>query len=126
MPTWATTGKVALRPKGYLLTEAAYVVSIPDGRDTVELIETQSVELNILRSHVVSQDVLIYAISQEADSLKAAHLAERNAWESELKKIEKKNERLKSPWAIGFFGGYDTLHREFSVGVGFCFSVIRF
>lgn len=122
----AATGKIELQPKGYCLTNEAYVVPVADGRDTVEMLESQAAEIGALRSYVSSQDRMIAAISSDFAALEGAQAQERAAWQRSVEKLQRSNKKLRSPWLLGFFGGYDALHREFSVGVGICFSVVRF
>lgn len=97
-----------------------------DGRDTVEMLESQAAEIGALRSYVSSQDRMIAAISSDIATLEGVQAQERAAWQRSVEKLQLSNKKLQSPWSIGFFGGYDALHREFSVGVGICFSVIKF
>ena len=124
--SWASTGNIKLRPAGFRLNEAAYVVPVADGRDTVELIESQAAEIEILDAYIVSQDAELEKLDIDIVRLKDSISAERSAWASRNQELTRENKRLQSPWSIGFFGGYDALHREFSVGVGICFSVIKF
>lgn len=99
---------------------------VADGRDTVELIESQAAEIEILDAYIVSQDAELEKLDIDIVRLKDSISAERSAWASRNQELTRENKRLQSPWSIGFFGGYDALHREFSVGVGICFSVIKF
>lgn len=120
------TAAVELRPTGYRLTEPAYVVPVRDGRDTVELIETQAAELAALREYLSAQNTSLEQIAEEFEALKAAVTEERAAWQSETERLTKQNRRLSSPWTVGLFGGYDPFRDEVVCGVGVVYSVIRF
>ena len=122
----AATEKIELRPKGYCLMNEAYVVPLADGRDTVELIETQASELNTLRSYVSSQDAALEAVSTDISALEAAQAKERAAWQSSAYKLQRSLKKQKSPWALGIFAGYDAVHSNASIGVGLVYSFWRF
>ena len=124
--SWGGTGRVELRPAGYELTEPAYVVPVRDGRDTVELIETQAAELSALREYLAAQNAGLEQIVDEFETLEAAVAEERAAWEKEAEKLSRQNRRLSSPWAVGLFGGYDPFRDEAVCGVGVTYSVVRF
>ena len=124
--SWGDTGKVELRPAGYKLTAPAYVVPVRDGRDTVELIETQAAELSALREYLAAQNASLERVAAEFETLEIAVTDERKAWQSEVEKLAQRNERLSSPWSIGFFGGYDPFRDEAVCGVGVTYAVIRF
>ena len=124
--SWGDTGKVELRQTGYKLTAPAYVVPVSDGRDTVELIETQAAELSALREYLAAQNASLERVAGEFETLEAAVAEERQAWHDEAEKLAQRNERLSSPWAIGFFGGYDPFRDEAVCGVGVTYSVVRF
>ena len=124
--SWGGTGKVELRPAGYKLTAPAYVVPVCDGRDTVELIETQAAELSALREYLAAQNASLEQIAREFGALEAAVKKERKAWQGEAEKLTRRNKRLASPWSIGFFGGYDPFRDEAVCGVGVTYAVIRF
>lgn len=120
------TESIKLRPEGYELTEPAYVVPVCDGRDTVELIETQAAELTALREYLSAQNANLEQIAEELDTLESAVADERAAWQKEAERFTKQNRRLSSPWAVGLFGGYDPFREEAVCGVGVVYSVIRF
>ena len=124
--SWGGTGSIELRPAGYKLTEPAYVVPVRDGRDTVELIETQAAELTALREYLAAQNASLEQIAGEFSALEAAISGERKAWQREAEKLTQRNESLSSPWSIGFFGGYDPFRDEAVCGVGVTYAVIRF
>lgn len=124
--SWGGTGRVELRPAGYELTAPAYVVPVRDGRDTVELIETQAAELSALREYLAAQNASLEQIAGEFETLETAVTEERQARQREAEKLAQRNERLSSPWSIGFFGGCDPFRDEAVCGVGVVYSVIRF
>ena len=123
---WGGTGNIELRPAGYKLIAPAYVVPVRDGRDTVELIETQAAELSALREYLAAQNASLEQIADEFETLKAAVAEERAAWQKEAEKLSRQNRRLSSPWAVGLFGGYDPFRGEAVCGVGVTYAVIRF
>ena len=120
------TAAVELRPTGYSLTEPAYVVPVRDGRDTVELIETQAAELAALREYLSAQNASLEQIAGEFETLEAAVADERAAWQKEAEKLANQNRRLSSPWGVGLFGGYDPFRDEAVCGVGVTYAIIRF
>ena len=120
------TGNIELRPTGYKLTAPAYVVLVRDGRDTVELIETQAAELSALREYLAAQNANLEQIADEFETLKAAVAEERAAWQKEAEKLSRQNRRLSSPWTVGLFGGYDPFRDEAVCGIGVTYSVVRF
>ena len=124
--SWGGTGRVELRPAGYELTAPAYVVPVRDGRDTVELIETQAAELSALREYLAAQNASLERVAAEFETLEAAVAEERAAWQKEAEKLSRQNRRLSSPWAVGLFGGYDPFRKEAVCGVGVTYAVIRF
>ena len=123
---WGDTGKIELRPKGYSLIGEAYVVPLQDGRDTVEMMESQAAEIGALRAHAASQDAALEAVSADIVALEAAIVRERAAWHGSVEEIQRSNKKLRSPWSIGAFAGYDAIHREACVGVGLVYSFWRF
>ena len=120
------TAAVELRPTGYSLTAPAYVVPVRDGRDTVELIETQAAELSALREYLAAQHASLERVAAEFETLETAVTEERQAWHDEAEKLAQRNKRLASPWSIGFFGGYDPFRDEAVCGVGVTYAIIRF
>lgn len=120
------TGNIELRQTGYELTAPAYVVPVRDGRDTVELIETQAAELAALREYLAAQNASLEQVAEEFEALEATVAEERAAWQDEAAKLTKRNERLASPWAVGLFGGYDPFREEAVCGFGITYSVVRF
>ncbi len=90
---WGGTGRIELKQKGYELSEAAYVVPIADGRDTVELIETQAAELAALREYLVAQNAGLEQAAEEFEVLEAAVAEERAAWNRKAERLAKRNKR---------------------------------
>lgn len=99
---------------------------LQDGRDTVELIETQAAEIEALRRYVSSRDRMVDAISADIAALEGSVARERAAWQKNVEKLQRQNKKLRSPWAVGAFAGYDAIHREACVGVGLVYSFWRF
>ena len=99
---------------------------VRDGRDTVELIETQAAELSALREYLAAQNANLERVAAEFETLETAVTDERKAWQREAEKLARRNEHLASPWAIGFFGGYDPFRAEAVCGVGVTYAIIRF
>lgn len=124
--SWGDTGHIELRQTGYKLDAPAYVVPIRDGRDTVEMIETQAAELAALREYLAAQNASLEQIAEDFEALEAAVAEERTAWNSETERLAKQNKRLASPWTIGLFGGYDPFREEAVCGVGITYSLVRF
>ena len=122
----AATEKIELRPKGYCLTNEAYVVPLADGRDTVELIETQAAELSALHTYISSQDAALEVVSADVSVLEAAQAKERAAWQHSVDKLQRSLKKHKSPWSVGVFAGYDAAHSNASIGVGLVYSFWRF
>lgn len=119
-------GKVELKPEGWRLNEPAFVVPVQAGRETVQLIETQAAEIAALRDYVASVDVTIAALSADVAELEAAHGRERAAWSHGVEALQRSNKKLKCPWAVGLFGGWDAVHNEVVAGVGVTYSLFRF
>ena len=99
---------------------------VSDGRDTVELIETQAAELTALREYLAAQNASIEQVAEEFAALEAAVAEERAAWQNETERLTKQNRRLSSPWAVGLFGGYDPFRDEAVCGLGITYAVVRF
>lgn len=92
----------------------------------MELIETQAAELTALREYLSAQNASLEQIANEFETLEASIADERAAWQKEAERLAKHNSQLSSPWAVGFFGGYDPFRDEAVCGVGVVYSVIRF
>ena len=118
------SASIAIKPQGYQLTSDAYVVPMQDARDTLKLIKEQDAELSALHGYVASQDVTVDQLAVEISTLKADLEAERAAWTKNIATLSKEIKRLRSPWAIGLFGGWDAVHQEAAVGVGLTYKLI--
>lgn len=99
---------------------------VADGRDTVEMIESQAAEIGALRRHVSTQDRIVDTISADIVALQGAVVLERAAWREHVDKLTRTNKKLRSPWSIGVFTGYDAVHQDVCVGVGLVYSFCRF
>jgi len=108
-------------------------VPLQDGRDTLELIDTQSAEVMALRGIVASKDIQIDKLILAVQDLNRNRLQERAEWQTQVKNISDKNYELNTDltnekqkrWAIGPFLG--VAHTgEFMVGIGITYSIIKF
>ena len=126
MSCWANTSAIKLMPRGHALNEAAYVVPVADGRETVELIEVQVAELKIKDAYIASCDAKLQQLDISILSLEEAVKNEREEWKRSVQKLEKDVKSLKSPLGIGLFGGYDPFKREAVVGIGLVYQILRF
>ena len=97
---------------------------VKDGRDTLALIAKQDAELSALHGYIASQDAAVAGISADIAGLRESIAAERAAWSKKLDALSKEVKRLRSPWAIGLFGGWDAVHQEAAVGVGLTYKLI--
>lgn len=97
---------------------------VTDGRDTVEMIESQAAEIGALRAYAASQDAAVAGISAGIAEQCASIAEERAAWQGKLHTLSKEVKRLRSPWAVGLFGGWDAVHRQPVVGIGLTYKLI--
>ena len=136
MPASASTGspgKIKTAAQGTILTEGAYLVPIEDGRDTLELIDTQSAEITALRGIVASKDIQIDKLISAVKDLNRNRLQERAEWQTQVKSISDKNYELNNDltrekhkrWGIGIFGGMAHTG-EGVIGIGITYSIIKF
>ena len=136
MPASASTGspgKIKTAAQGTILTEGAYLVPIEDGRDTLELIDTQSAEITALRGIVASKDIQIDKLILAVQDLNKNRLQERAEWQDQVKIINDKNYELNNDlttekhkrWGIGIFGGMAHTG-EGVIGIGITYSIIKF
>ncbi len=102
------------------------MVPLRDGRDTVEMIESQKVELEALRRHLTLQGVALDTLSADIVAVEAAQSRERLAWQGDLHKLKELNKKLSSPWAVGVFAGYDPFQSDCVFGIGITYSFVRF
>lgn len=136
MPASANTespGKIKTAVQGTIVTESAYIVPLKDGRDTLELMDTQSAEVKALQGIVASKDIQIDRLILAVKDLNSNRLQERAEWQTQVKNISDKNYELNNDlnrekhkrWAIGPFIG--VAHAgEIVVGIGVTFAIIKF
>lgn len=116
IPASANTGnpgKIKISFPGTQLTESAYIVPLKDGRDTLELIDTQSAEIIALQGIVASKDIQINKLISAVEDLNINRLQERAEWQTQVKNISNENYELENSlekerrrrFGIGFFGG---------------------
>ena len=94
MPASANTGnsgKIKTATPGTTVTESVYLVPLQDGRDTLELIDTQSAEVEALRGIVASKDIQIDRLILAVKDLNSNRLQERAEWQTQVKNISDKN-----------------------------------
>ena len=97
MPASASTGsegKIKTATPGTTVTESVYLVPLQDGRDTLELIDTQSAEVEALRGIVASKDIQIDRLILAVKDLNRNRLQERAEWMEQVKTINDKNYEL--------------------------------
>ena len=125
-PASSNIEEIHLRPRGYELDTPAYIVSPRNARDTLALIAEQDAELKALREHITRQGEDIRALNYDITQIEENVGLERAAWTQKNATLAKEVRRLHSPWALGFFGGYDPIRKEGIVGIGLVFSIMRF
>lgn len=109
------------------------MVPLKDGRDTLELIDTQSAEVKALQGIVASKDVQIDKLILAVQDLNRNRLQERAEWQTQVKSISDKNYELNNDlttekhkrWGIGIFGGMAHTG-ESVIGIGITYSIIKF
>lgn len=122
----SNTDKITLRPQGYELLAPAYVVPPTSARDTLRLIAEQDAELTALRDHISRQGADINALSTDIYEIEAAVGREREAWVNKNAVLSKEVRRLRSPWALGLFAGWDAIHQQTVAGIGVTYKLIGF
>ena len=126
-------GKIKTATPGTILTESAYLVPIEDGRDTLELIDTQSAEITALRGIVTSKDIQIDKLISAVEGLNKNRLQERTEWQTQVNTLHEINNELgitltrekRKRLAIGIFGGFAHTG-ESVIGIGITYNIIRF
>lgn len=129
----AGDGTIKLLPPGTTLTESSYVVPIQDGRDTLELIDTQSAEIAALQGIVAAKDVQIDKLIAAVEDLNTNRLAERSEWQAQVTRLHEKNSTLEKNlakekskrWAIGPFAGI-AHNGEAVIGISVTYALIKF
>lgn len=133
MASTGSEGKIKILSQGTKLTEVSYVVPLKDGRDTLELIDTQAAEVDALRGIVASKDIQIDKLILAIQDLNKNRLQERAEWQEQVKNISDKNYELNNDltkeknkrWGIGPFIG--VAHTgEAVIGIGITYSIIKF
>jgi len=108
-------------------------VPLKDGRDTLELIDTQSAEITALGGIVTSKDIQIDKLISAVEGLNKNRLQERTEWQEQVGTLANKNTRLEAAlieqrhkrWAIGPFVG--VAHTgEGIIGIGITYAIILF
>ncbi|MEK0452878.1 MAG: hypothetical protein AGIKBDMD_00828 [Synergistaceae bacterium] len=136
MPASANTGspgKIKTATPGTTVTESVYLVPLQDGRDTLELIDTQSAEITALRGIVASKDIQIDKLISAVEDLNRNRLQERIEWQEQLGTLVNKNIVLDKKlaieksklWGIGIFGGFAHTG-ESVIGIGITYDITKF
>lgn len=98
------------------------LVPIQDGKDTLALIETQDVEIQLLWDSIRKKDVQIDKLAELVITANENKMiAEEKQLEAESKLKKEKSKR----WGIGIFGGVN-YYGEAVVGVGLSYNIIKF
>jgi len=108
-------------------------VSLQDGRDTLELIDTQSAEIRALQGILASKDIQIDKLIWVVNDLNKNRLQERLGWQQQVEILENKNITLdkkfaiekRKRWGIGPFGGI-AHNGECVIGIGITYNIIKF
>ena len=136
IPASANTGsegKIKILSPGMQLTESSYVVPLQDGRDTLELIDTQFAEVEALRGIVASKDVQIDKLILAVQDLNRNRIQERNEWQTQVQSLHEINNKLETTLAkekhkrltIGPFIGLAHTG-EGVIGIGITYNIIGF
>lgn len=126
-------GTIKISFPGTQLTEPAYIVPVKDGRDTLELIDTQSAEISTLRDIMVSKDLQVDKLIAAIEDLNTNRLAERSEWQTQVKNLYSENTALdkkfstekRKHWGIGVCAGVDHTGQAV-IGFGITYSFIKF
>lgn len=136
MPASANTGspgKIKTAAPGMIVTESAYIVPLKDGRDTLELIDTQSAEVKALQGIVASKDIQIDKLISAVEDLNRNRVQERTEWQEQVGALANKNVVLEKKlatekrkrWGIGIVGGLAHTG-EGVIGIGITYNFLRF
>ena len=110
MCVWSNTANAEVR-----LQNNQYVMSVEDGRDLLELIDTQDAEIKELWSAINKKDEQIDKLIKVSEELV------NKTYQLESKLVKEKAKRF----GIGVFAGMSQ-HGEAVIGVGITFDLIRF
>ena len=118
---------------GTIVTESAYIVPLKDGRDTLELIDTQSAEVKALQSIVASKDIQIDKLISAVEDLNRNRLQERTEWQIQVNTLHEINNELETTLtkekrkrlAIGPFIGLAHTG-EAVIGFGITYDFVKF
>ena len=97
------------------LESNSYVMSVQDGRDLLELIDTQDAEIQELWKSINKKDEQIDSLILASEKLVS------KTYQLESKLVKEKAKR----WGVGFFAGMSH-NGEAVIGVGVTFDLIRF
>lgn len=109
------------------------MVPLKDGRDTLELIDTQSAEIKALQGIVASKDIQIDRLIFAVEDLNKNRLQERTEWQTQVNTLHEKNIELgttlrkeqRKRLAVGPFVG--VAHTgEGIIGIGITYAIILF
>ena len=92
-----------------------YVMSVEDGRDILELIDTQDAEIKTLWQAINKKDEQIDKLIKVSEELV------NKTYQLESKLVKEKAKR----WGVGFFAGMSH-NGEAVVGIGITFDLFRF
>ena len=133
---WANTGspgKIKTVTPGTIATESSYLVPLQDGRDTLELIDTQSAEVKALQGIVASKDIQIDKLISAVEDLNRNRLQERTEWQTQIQSLHEINNKLETTLTrekhkrltIGPFIGLAHTG-EGVIGIGITYAIISF
>ena len=136
MPASANTespGKIKAVTPGAIVTESSYLVPLQDGRDTLELIDTQSAEITALQGIVASKDLQIDKLISAVEDLNRNRIQERAEWQTQVQSLHEINNKLETTLAkekhkrltIGPFIGLAHTG-EGVIGIGITYAIISF
>lgn len=98
------------------------LVPIQDGKDTLAIIESQDIEIQLLWDSIKKKDVQIDRLAELVMTTNQSRiLAEEKQLEAESKLKKEKSKR----WGIGIFGGVN-YYGEAVVGIGLSYNLIKF
>ena len=109
------------------------MVPLKDGRDTLELIDTQSAEVKALQGIVASKDIQIDKLISAVEDLNRNRIQERNEWQTQVQSLHEINNKLETTLrreqhkrlAIGPFIGLAHTG-EGVIGIGVSYAIILF